>query len=207
MSYLLKITEGLGQLDIVLNEKQHQDLLLFLEHIKKWNRTHNLTAIKSIDEMIVKHLFDSLSISPYLNCQTLLDVGCGAGLPGIPLAIANPAINFNLIDASQKRIVFVKQVKRELTLKNVFAEHQRVENMQPSFFDAIVSRAYASLKEFVLTTQHLLSNNGQWLAMKGAYPLQEISELPENIKVIDSHKLQVPNLEAERHLICMQRAG
>ncbi len=197
---------GLDQLNLKLDQQQINQMLDFIGLIAKWNRTHNLTAITDIDEMINKHLLDSLSVAEFLPSGGILDVGSGAGLPGVPLAIVSTNNNFTLVDSSLKRIGFLKEVKRKLVLTNISPIHSRVEQLDSSGFDIIMSRAYSSLDNMLSQTQHLLVENGRWLAMKGAYPESEISEVSDHYKIVKSTKLTVPGLDAERHLIEISRA-
>jgi 16S rRNA (guanine527-N7)-methyltransferase len=197
---------GLDKLKLKLDQQQINQMLDFIGLIAKWNRTHNLTAITDIDEMINKHLLDSLSVAEFLPSGGILDVGSGAGLPGVPLAIVSTNNNFTLVDSSQKRIGFLKEVKRKLALTNISPVHSRVEQLDSSGFDIIMSRAYSSLDNMLSQTQHLLVENGRWLAMKGAYPESEISEVSDHYKITKSTKLTVPGLDAERYLIEIVRA-
>lgn len=192
---------GLDQLKLKLDQQQINQMLDFIGLIAKWNRTHNLTAITNIDEMINKHLLDSLSVAEFLPSGEVLDVGSGAGLPGVPLSIVSTNNKFTLVDSSLKRVVFLKEVKRKLALTNIDPIHSRVEQLDSLGFDIIMSRAYSSLDNMLSQTQHLLAENGRWLAMKGAYPEREISEVSDHYKVDKSTKLRVPGLDAERHLI------
>lgn len=179
----------------------------FLTLLEQWNKVFNLTAIRDPLEMVVLHILDSLSIIPYLHGTTLLDVGTGAGLPGIPLALINPNKKWTLLDSNSKKTRFLTHVKQELKLNNVEIVHTRSEVWQPQqCFDSIITRAFSSLTEMVEKTQHLLSPNGQFLAMKGMYPGKEIEELPKNIKVIGVHPLKIKGLDAERCLVCLTPA-
>ncbi len=194
--------ENLGQ---PLSEEEQQKLLTFAQLIIKWNKTHNLTAITETKEVISKHLLDSLSISPYLYGQSILDVGTGAGLPGIPLAVANPDKAFTLLDSSQKRIAFIKEVKRKLALTNVTAEHCRVEQYLGQKFSSICSRAYSSLEQMLTQTEHLIDKKGAWLAMKGVYPQKEAECLLSNFDLKKVVPLSIPGLAAERHLLIIEK--
>lgn len=192
---------GLDQLKLKLDQQQINQMLDFIGLISKWNRTHNLTAITDIDEMINKHLLDSLSVAEFLPSGEVLDVGSGAGLPGVPLSIVSTNNKFTLVDSSLKRIGFLKEVKRKLALTNIDPIHSRVEQLDSSGFDIIMSRAYSSLDNMLSQTQHLLAKNGRWLAMKGVYPECEINEVSDHYRIDKSTKLTVPGLDAERHLI------
>jgi len=193
-------------LEVSISLAQAKKMLQFLELIVKWNRTHNLTAVKSLDEMRIKHLLDSLSIIKFLPQGLVLDVGSGAGLPGIPLAIALPQQKFHLVDASFKRVAFIQEVKRLLKLDNVSVEHSRVETLKNDDFDVIMSRAFGSLLDFIKKTQFLMAEGGTWLAMKGLYPEQEIAVLETTNRPYSVEKLTVPKLNAERHLVLINKA-
>ena len=189
-----------------LNERQQQQLIIFMELIIRWNKVFNLTAITDPDEMIYLHLIDSLIISPYLKGQHLLDVGTGAGLPGIPLAILNPEQYWVLLDKSSKKTRFLTQVIAELGLKRIEVIHVRCEDFQPTqCFDTILSRAFASLDLFTSATMHLLCDGGQWLAMKGKLPQDEMKELPNIFRVADVIPLHIEGISVERHLIRITR--
>ena len=176
--------------------------------LDKWNRTHNLTAIRDPARMISHHLLDSLAVLPHLPAGTgvrAIDVGSGGGLPGIPLAIARPDLRMTLLDSKRKKIAFLEQVAIELPLANVEVVAARVEDFAPGkAFDAVISRAYSALATFVAQTRHLLAPGGQWLAMKGAHPREEIAALPANIRVVATPALRVPGVDAERHLVILE---
>lgn len=184
-------------------EHQLQQLDQFLALLSKWNKIYNLTSITKPEEMVTHHLLDSLSISPYLHGDKLIDVGTGGGLPGIPLAITSPGKNFTLLDSNSKKTRFCQQAVAELGLKNVRVVHSRVADYQlGENFDSIISRAFTSLEEMLGQCQHLLAEDGMFLAMKGKAPKSELAELPKQFhaQVI---KLEVPSLEAERCLVCI----
>ena len=191
-------------LKLNLSALQKSALLTYLDLLGKWNKTYNLTAIHEPERMLTHHILDSLAVSPYLLDGSLLDVGSGAGFPGLPLAIARPDIKVTVMDASQKKCGFMLQVVIELGLANVSVQHARVENFQvQQKFAQIVSRAFSDLSEFVRLSAHLLAPGGHWLAMKGVYPEEEITRLKE-VRVINSTPLHVPGLSAERCLIVME---
>ena len=196
---------GIEDLGLTLSEEEQQKLLTFVQLIIKWNKTHNLTAITETKEVISKHLLDSLSISPYLYGQSILDVGTGAGLPGIPLAVANPDKAFTLLDSSQKRIAFINEVKRKLALTNVKVEYCRVERFLGQNFSSICSRAYSSLEEILTQTEHLIEKKGAWLAMKGVYPQKEVECLLSSFELKKVVPLTIPGLAAERHLLIIEK--
>lgn len=189
---------------IILSAKQIEQLAIYLQQLNHWNKAYNLTAITDPQEQIYKHIIDSLSIRENILGPKVCDVGTGPGLPGIPLAIALPNIHFTLIDSLQKRIIFIQQTLIKLGISNVTAIHQRIEDTQGSF-DTIISRAFSSMHDFVEKTQHLLSKNGQLLAMKGVYPTDELAQIPQDFLVTDVRKLAIIGLDAERHLVIIKR--
>lgn len=198
------LTEAIAALGIRLEPQQEVALLNYLALLEKWNRTYNLTAIHEPERMLTHHLLDSLAVLPYIGPGPLLDVGSGGGLPGIPLAIARPDLQVTLLDASQKKCGFMQQAAIELRLDGIKVVHGRVEDLQVvGGFPQIVSRAFSELKEFVVLTRHLLAQGGEWLAMKGLYPNEEITLL-KGARVKRDIKLHVPGLEADRHLIVME---
>ncbi len=192
---------------LVIEPKQAEQLLKYLSLLLKWNKAFNLTAITNEQEALDLHLLDSVSISPFIEpFETLIDVGTGGGLPGIPLAILNPEKEFSLLDTNSKKTRFLKQTVYELGLKNVQVIHSRVQDFDKlSGYACILSRAFASIQDMVSWTEHLLADNGQWLAMKGLYPNDEIEALPTNIKVCRAEAIELPNRAEERHLIYLQK--
>ena len=204
MSWQARLDQGLQQGGNLLSESQRNHLLSYLELLQKWNKVHNLTAVRDPAEMVTLHLLDSLSVLPHINVERLLDVGSGAGLPGIPLAVCRPDLQVTVMDASQKKASFMRQAKAELGLGNLEVVCGRVEQYQPPrIFDAIISRAFSDLKEFVSLTRHLLMPGGSWLAMKGVHPHDELAQLPADVQVIDILPLHVPGLDAQRHLVVL----
>lgn len=198
------LSNGLRQLNLAqpLDEKQQSKLINYVELLNKWNKTYNLTAVRKPEQMITRHLLDSLSICPYLRGKSVLDVGTGAGLPGIPLAIVFPERHFTLLDSNNKKTRFVVQAVSELELSNVDVIQSRVEEYEPNVsFETITTRAYSAIGGMVEQTSHLMAENGVFLAMKGVNPIAEIDELPSNYAVDKSHVIQVPGLEEERHLL------
>lgn len=203
MNEKITLKQGVQVLGLSLNEPQLQALENYLQLLNKWNQTYNLTAVRDSERMVSYHLLDSLSIVPHLQqVQRLLDVGSGGGMPGIPAAIARPDMQVVLIDSNHKKTAFLRQAALELQLSNVEVVTERVENYRPEqLFDGIVSRAFADLDEFVRLTQGLIAGSGVWLAMKGVHPYEEITQLDELAKVAEVIALQVPGLDAERHLV------
>jgi 16S rRNA (guanine527-N7)-methyltransferase len=197
-----------GELPFSLPPPAEHQLLDFIALLDKWNRTYNLTAVRQPAQMISRHLMDSLSIVPYLHGERILDVGSGAGLPGIPLALVCPDRHFTLLDSNGKKTRFMQQAVAELGLENVSVVHSRVEQFQsPAGFDTITARAYATLGELVRGARHLCRPDGRFLIMKGAYPVAEIDDLPTGFELEASYPLRVPGLEAERHLLVVRHVA
>lgn len=190
----------------VISAETQERLIAYLNLLNQWNKVFNLTAIRNLEDMVSLHLLDSLSIQPYLHGDRIIDVGTGAGLPGIPLALTCPQKQFVLLDSNHKKTRFLNQVVYELGIKNVVVVHSRCESFEPDqHFDSIITRAFATLAEMITTTQHLLAERGQFLAMKGIYPEAEIQNLPEKFKLLAVHRLTINGLNVERHLVCMGR--
>lgn len=205
MTLQAKLAAGIAALGLDLPEGGEAKLLAYLALLDKWNRVYNLTAVRDVERMVSHHLLDSLAAVPFLQGESVLDVGSGGGLPGIPLAIARPELPVTLIDSIAKKTAFLLQVKAELGLDNLNVVTSRVEDFQPDgHFDVITSRAFSDLKEFVTLTRHLLKPAGRWLAMKGLMPHEEIALLPGWVKVSANIELVVPGLEASRHLIVLE---
>lgn len=193
---------GLRELNLSVDAHQTRLLLEYLQILLKWNSAYNLTAVRDPKAMMTSHILDSLSIAPYIQGQRVLDVGTGAGLPGIPLAIFYPDRQFTLLDSNGKKIRFIFQVKNQLGLNNLTEIQNRAERYQPKIlFDAVTSRAFSSLSDMTKTTNHLLSDGGRFYAMKGTLPTQELSMLTKHYKVVGSHELFVPGIKNDRHLI------
>ncbi len=193
---------GIADLGLVLPGGAEEKLMAYLAMLAKWNRTYNLTAIRDPRQMITHHLLDSLAILPHAtHVATLADVGSGAGLPGLPVAICRPDLQLTSVEANQKKAAFQQQAKIELSLANVSIHCGRVEAMT-GCFDAVISRAFADLAEFVRQAGHLAT---RLLAMKGVYPQTEIDHLPSAWRVADVVNLVVPGLAAERHLIVLEK--
>ena len=189
-----------------MNEQQAAQLQQYLQLLQRWNKVYNLTAVRNLADMQPLHIDDSLSVAPFIRGEICLDVGSGAGLPGIPLAIVQPERQFTLLDTNGKKTRFMLQAVLELGLKNVKVVQTRVENWQPDApFDAIISRAFASVADFVNGAGHLLTADGTLYAMKGRYPASELAELPHSWHVTAQHELHVPTVDAQRHLIELQR--
>ena len=203
MTQAALLVNGIAEMDLTLSSETQQKLLQYLSLLNKWNKVYNLTAVRDPLEMVTLHLLDSLSVLPYVIGNNLLDVGSGGGLPGIVLAICKPRLQVTTIDTVQKKAIFMRQVKGELGLDNLTVVHSRVENYQPDEkFEAIVSRAFSEIALLIKLTQHLLAENGQWLAMKGQLPTAELKDL--DIKVSAIIPLTVAGLQAERHLVILK---
>ena len=210
MTIAQKLRHGLAELGQTLPDGAEQKLLRFLELLRHWNRTINLTAVREIDDMVAAHLLDSLAIRPWLAGERILDIGSGAGLPGIPLAIAEPHRSFVLLDSAAKRCRFLTQAVVELGLANVRVENRRVEDYLVSSdevpeFSTITARAFSSLDKLAAAAGHLLADRGSLLAMKGKMPQDELKKLPDGWRLRRAEKLAVPGLAAERHLLILER--
>jgi len=199
----ITLSEGLAALGLDLPDAAQHQLLAFRDLLLKWNRTYNLTALRDPEQAISHHLLDSLAILPHVGPGSLLDVGSGGGLPGIPLAIARPELAVSMVDTVQKKATFLQQAAIELGLKNVSAHHARVEEMSGQYAQ-ISSRAFAEIGLFISLTRHLLAPGGRWLAMKGVRPDAELQALPADVTVEAIIPLAVPGLDAERHLIILK---
>ena len=189
-----------------LDQEKLFKLAKYLGLMKKWNRVYNLTSITTSKAMVLRHIMDSLSIAPYLKGENVIDVGTGAGLPGIPLSILEEERTFFLLDSNNKKIRFLQQAKMELELDNVVIVNSRVESyIPPVCFDTIVARAFSSLNEFLLATQHLVCDDGLFVAMKGVYPLSEIETLHSSFVLEKVEPLEVKDLNAERHAVVIRK--
>lgn len=206
------LTAGAEALGLTLSAGQHKKLLAYLALMAKWNRTYNLTALRDPAQMMTHHLLDSLAAVPaFAQADNVLDVGAGGGLPGIVLAIwaaeARPGMKVSMVDTVHKKTAFLTQAKAELQLGNVSVHTARVEQLQvEQQFDVITSRAFAELNDFINWSNHLLQPGGRYIAMKGVMPQEEIARLPDGWKVEKTQALQVPGLDAERHLIFIERS-
>jgi len=204
MSLAQRLALGIASLGLDLNVETQKKLLEYLKLLQKWNKVYNLTAIRDAEQMVIHHLLDSLSVLPHLWPGNWLDVGCGAGLPGLVLAIARPDWQFTLLDSNSKKTSFVQQVAIELGLQNLKVINARVEELKINEkFDGIISRAFAETGDFVRLTQHLLEDKGRWAAMKGA-PEQELQRLPGDIVVERIIPLSVSGLDAARCLVILK---
>ncbi|MBZ0106596.1 MAG: 16S rRNA (guanine(527)-N(7))-methyltransferase RsmG [Sulfuricella denitrificans] len=205
MNLAESLSAGLAKLGLSLPDARQQSLLNYISMIQKWNKVYNLTAVREPEKMLYQHLLDSLAVLPYIGEGRLLDVGTGGGLPGIVLAIAKPELDITLLDSNQKKTTFLRQVCIELALKNVKVECARVDGYIPPLgFDMVISRAFSDLAEFVRLSAHLCLPGGMLLAMKGVYPHDELAQLPVRFKQHEVVTLNVPGLEAQRHLVILR---
>lgn len=201
---LPRLLEGAAAMGVTMTGAQAEKMLAYIELFHKWNKAYNLSAIRELEAQVDRHLLDSLSVAPYIEAESLIDVGTGGGLPGIPLAILFPHKRFTLLDSNGKKTRFLFQVKTQLQLDNVQVQNCRVETFRPEQpFDAVISRAFASLRDMTDGCRHLLRDNGVFYAMKGLYPTDELSALEKNYKVSATYPLQVPREEGERHLLVL----
>lgn len=207
MSDLLpRLRDLIAQTSLKLSETQLQQCIAYVTLLDKWNSAYNLTSVRNPQEMLIKHVLDSLVVAPYLTGNNFIDVGTGPGLPGILLAIYYPDKHFTLLDSLGKRIRFLNQVKLQLGLGNVTPLQSRVEDHQPTQgYDGVISRAFASLNDMLSWCKHLPAVNGQFFAMKGAAVQEEIAALPDFVKVMAIKNLQVPELAAQRHLVILAK--
>lgn len=202
-----RLDAGLAELGLGLPEATRTALLQYVALLAKWNRAYNLTAVRDPVQMVTRHLLDALAVLPHLPPGRLLDVGSGAGVPGIPLALARPALAVVLLDGSAKRCRFLRQAVAALGLADATVVHSRVEDYRPeSPFDVIIARAYAALTVLLEQTEPLLAPGGEVLAMKGLFPEEELADLPGGFRVAEVVPLTVPGLEAARHLVRVVRS-
>ncbi|MCP5166087.1 MAG: 16S rRNA (guanine(527)-N(7))-methyltransferase RsmG [Pseudomonadales bacterium] len=197
-----RLQRGCDALGLECDAGHRQQLLAYLQLLHKWNAAYNLTAVRDPEQMVTRHLLDSLAVAPYLPAGNAIDVGTGAGLPGVPLAIVFPQRQFALLDSNGKKTRFLFQVKTALSLDNMQVHHQRVESFQPSgSYDVVLSRAYASLRDMVSSCRHLLAPGGRFLAMKGSLDPGELEQVAASCEVLAVHALAVPGLNEQRHLL------
>lgn len=204
---LSRLRTLVAQSDLTLSETQLAQCIQYVTLLDKWNSAYNLTSVRDPEEMLIKHVLDSLVVAPFLIGQHFIDVGTGPGLPGVLLAIYYPEKQFTLLDSLGKRIRFLNQVKMQLKLQNITPIQSRVEDHQPvPGYDGVISRAFASLNDMLSWCKHLPAPNGRFFAMKGAAVQEEIAALPDFVKVDAIHPLQVPQLDAQRHLVVLSKA-
>ena len=198
-----RLARGCANLGVATDPSLQERLLNYLALMIKWNKAYNLTAVRDPAQMVTRHLLDSLAIVPHVHGQRLIDVGTGGGLPGVPLAILFPQREFHLLDSNGKKTRFLFQVKTALGLDNMAVHQARVESFELGPFDVVLSRAFASLEDMVEGCRHLLSPDGHFLAMKGAYPDEEITAVEDRCQLQAVHSLDVPGLGEQRHLVDM----
>ncbi len=207
MSLAAKLAEGVAELGLALPPQAQPRLLDYLALLQKWNRTYNLTAVREPAKMVGQHLLDCLAVAAHVTARGIVDVGSGAGLPGIPLALALPQANVTLLESSHKKAAFLQQAKIELKLDNVAVACERVEAWQPGgTFEMVISRAFSDLAEFVKLAGRHVAPGGRLAAMKGIYPHEEVTQLPAGWRLQESIALTVPGLRAQRHLLLIGRA-
>lgn len=194
---------GIKTLGLSCTSQQVEQLLAYLEMLQRWNKAYNLTAIREPIQMVRLHLLDSLAINPYVQgVKHIIDVGTGPGLPGIPLAILNPDINFTLLDSNGKKTRFLFQAINDLSLANAKEINHRVEKYEPEqLFEIVLSRAFSSISDMLTQCDHLVSDSGYFLAMKGKKPNSELSQITKDYKVVNLSQINVPQVDSERHLI------
>jgi 16S rRNA (guanine527-N7)-methyltransferase len=200
------LSNGIATLGLHLDDSAIERLLAYRALLERWNGAYNLTAVRDPTQMVVRHLLDSLAVLPYVRGTSLADLGTGAGLPGIPLAIAAPQRQVLLVDSNGKKVRFLREAIRTLQLANVSAVQSRVEAVRGTF-DCITARAFASLGDMLGLGGHLLAADGIWLAMKGRATDEELTGVPPAFRVVATHALAVPGLDAERHLLVLARTA
>jgi 16S rRNA (guanine527-N7)-methyltransferase len=198
-----RLNQGVGELGQSITDEQQARLLGLLALLHKWNRAYNLTAVRDVNDMVTRHLLDSAAVAPFVHGPRVLDVGAGPGLPGLVLAILNPALGVTLLDSNGKKVRFQRQAIMELGLKNVTPVQARVEQFDAAPFDQVISRAFASIKDFVTLTRQLPVAHGEWLAMKGPGADDELQALPDDITIKARHSLKVPFEAASRQLLIL----
>ena len=197
-----RIKQGLDALDVSYGDEAIEKLVAYMELLAEWNKTHNLTAVDDLEEMLSIHIFDSASIKPYIKGASLLDVGSGAGLPGMILAILSPALEVTSVEARNKKAQFQMFAANKLRLKNFKVENVRIEDYEPKEkFQMVTSRAFSSIENFVTGSKQTLAPNGRWLAMKGLVPKEELKVLKKMNLKFDTFALKVPELDAQRNLV------
>lgn len=201
-----QLKQYLQQAEITLTEQQIEQQVALVGLLDKWNKAYNLTSVRNPDDMLTRHIMDSLVVGDYLQGQRFIDVGTGPGLPGLPLAIAQPEKEFVLLDSLGKRIRFIRQVCHELKIDNVTAVQARVEEYQDEAqFDGVISRAFASLNDMLSWCGHLPKNNGTFCALKGVYPQDELDDLSDGYEVTDIQQINVPGIDANRHIVMIRK--
>ncbi len=198
-----RLQQGLSEMGLDLTAPVRKKLLNFLELLEKWNQAYNLTAVRDPEQMVPRHLLDSLTVLPYLQGPRVLDIGTGAGLPGIPLALARPDLEFTLLDSNAKKTRFATQAMHELGLKNVAIVQERVEKFHPETkFDTLIARAFASIPDMLAASRHLCAPHGRFLVMKGVFPQEELAAVTDGYQA-EVKALHIPGLDAARHLVIL----
>ncbi|MHB8535835.1 MAG: 16S rRNA (guanine(527)-N(7))-methyltransferase RsmG [Sulfuricaulis sp.] len=201
------LRQGLQDMGIGLAAPVQEKLLVFLLLLEKWNRSYNLTAVRDPEQMVPRHLLDSLTVLPYLEGPRMLDIGTGAGLPGIPLALARPDLELTLLDSNAKKTRFATQAMHELGLKNVTIVQERVEKFHPQTkFDTLIARAFASIPDMLAASRHLCAARGRFLVMKGVFPQEELAAVTEGYRA-EVKALRIPGLDAARHVVVLTPAN
>ena len=208
MTLATRLDAGIDAMGITVDAKARESMQAHLALVEKWNRVHNLTSVREAEQMVTLHLLDSLSLLPHLgDAKRVADIGTGAGFPGVPLALARRDVQVALVESSHKKCAFLEQVKAELGIANMDVVCERVEQWKPAQrFEAVLSRAFADLADFVAQAAHLLAPGGRMLAMKGVHPYEEIARLPASHRVSGVVELRVPGLDAKRHLVILEAA-
>lgn len=200
-----KLVQGLTALGLHADAGARERVLTYVRLLDKWNRVYNLTAVRDVDDMLTQHVLDSLAVLPHLSGSSLVDVGSGAGLPGIPIAIMCPHMRITLLDSNHKKAAFLQQAAIELALPNVAVVCERAEAWRPAQrFDVVISRAFAELAHFVTLAGHLCAEDGVMIAMKGLYPDEELANVPPDYRMVSVQRIGVPGLAADRHLVLLQ---
>ena len=203
-----QLAQGLSALGLGDRPLLQEKLLAYVALLVKWNRAYNLTAVREPTDMVTRHLLDSLAILPFLQLPTVLDIGTGPGLPGIPLALFQPEGRFTLLDSNSKKTRFVNQAVMELGLSNVTVVQSRIEGYEPKEqFTTVVSRAFSTIQTMLEACQHVCAEGGRIIAMKGQYPTEELTGWPEGFRLVSVEPLLVPGLEAERHAVLIEYEG
>jgi len=201
-----RLAEGLPLVGAAPTDQQVAALARFLRLLDKWNKAFNLTGVRDLSEMVTRHVLDSVSVRPYLHGLSILDVGTGAGFPGIPLALMDPQRQFSLLDSGGKKIRFVRHATGELAIGNVSVVHERIEDYDPADpFDMVLCRAFTSIGDFARRCGHLAAKGGRLLAMKGRFPDVELASVPNNWETVEVTAINIPGLAGERHIVVLQR--
>lgn len=201
-----RLRTGLTALNLELDDAVVEQLLDYVDLLLRWNAAYNLTAVRDASEMVTRHLLDSLAILPYVQGRSLVDLGTGPGLPGIPLALARPQLEVCLVDSNGKKARFLREAVRQLHLAHARVVEARVESAS-GLYDCVTARAFATLADMLGWGGHLLAGDGRWLALKGRFPQDELDDLPAGFTVEAVHRLVVPGLDAERHLVIIKRSA